>query len=255
MRSLDLTIFSDITKTKLLNRLESQPPQQKPENRTPKHTTPNTGGDQGWSKGWGEGTRPSAMGSGGGRGETFTAASGKSTEGADGDTNWHGKLSDVRAKAAVEQVSRATRTKNDNARANSAKRQLDLDERQQALAMERARFRQSQIWGWLRLLGCLLLGLVVAALAALLLYRAYRWCVEAPLIKEVVKQVEVEKPVERIVEKPVEKQVKVIPKECTQIRRNGEIYINCDGVTVKGGAHTVQESGIDKVPELLPDSK
>lgn len=169
--------------------------------------------------------------------------------------HWNNKLKEAQARAAVEQVTRTIDSKNASAKTLSDARQQEVVQRNHELALQRARSRQSVIWGWLRMIGTILLGLVVIALVALLLFRAYRWCVEAPLIKEVVRKVEVEKPVDRIVERPVEKRVKVIPKECTQIRRNGEIYINCDGVTVKGGAHTVQESGLEKVPELLPDEK
>ena len=73
--------------------------------------------------------------------------------------------------------------------------------------------------------------------------------------KLVEKRVEV--PVEKIVEKPVEKivekEVPTIPDECTQIRRNGKIYVSCDGVTVDG-APTIGESGVDNIPELVPAS-
>ena len=66
----------------------------------------------------------------------------------------------------------------------------------------------------------------------------------------VVKQVEV--PVEKRVEVPVEKIVEkeVIPEGCSQMRRNGKIYINCDGQKVEG-VPTLGEEGLQKAPELL----
>ncbi|MGL5499100.1 MAG: hypothetical protein ACRDCQ_19365, partial [Aeromonas sobria] len=90
--------------------------------------------------------------------------------------------------------------------------------------------------------------------------RVYRWTVEAPLIKEVIKKVEV--PVEKRVEVPVEKRVEVevpvekiiekqiIPDECSQVRRNGKIFINCDGKSING-APTLGDNGINQMPELL----
>ncbi|SON53089.1 conserved protein of unknown function [Vibrio tapetis subsp. tapetis] len=97
-----------------------------------------------------------------------------------------------------------------------------------------------------------IIALLLIALLCLGIYRLYRWTVETPLIKEVIKKVEV--PVETIVEKEkiVEKEVEVIPEECTQIRRNGKVYVSCDGVTIDG-ANTIGDSGLNKIPELITE--
>jgi hypothetical protein len=84
---------------------------------------------------------------------------------------------------------------------------------------------------------------------ALLLWRMYRWSVEEPLIKEVEKVVKVVEEVSVEVIKEVEVEKTVIPEECTQIRRNGKVFISCDGVTVEG-ASTIGDSG-KTVPDLL----
>ncbi len=91
----------------------------------------------------------------------------------------------------------------------------------------------------------LLLLLIFAAIA----YRMWRWSVEEPLIKEVIEEVVVEKEVIEEVIKEVEVEKEVIPPECTQIRRNGKVYVSCDGVTIDGSP-TISESGVE-VPELL----
>ncbi len=80
-------------------------------------------------------------------------------------------------------------------------------------------------------------------------YRMWRWSVEEPLIKEVIEEVVVEKEVIEEVIKEVEVEKEVIPPECTQIRRNGKVYVSCDGVTIDGSP-TISESGVE-VPELL----
>jgi hypothetical protein len=126
--------------------------------------------------------------------------------------------------------------------------------------------RRERILGWLKIL--LISLLIVALLLASFfgLYRLYRWSTEALLIKEIEKRVEVEIivekeiPVEKIVEKVIEKEVpvekivekEVIPEECTQIRRNGRIYVSCDGVKIDGSP-TIGDSGVIFVPELVTD--
>lgn len=114
--------------------------------------------------------------------------------------------------------------------------------------------RRNRIFGWFKLFMFFLTAIFLILLLAIALYRAYRWVVEEPLIKHVeiekIVEKEVEVEVEKIVEKEVEKMV--VPEECTQIRRNGEIFINCDGVKIEG-VSTLDESGIDNIPELLTD--
>ena len=127
--------------------------------------------------------------------------------------------------------------------------------------------RRDRILGWFKLFLLFLITIFLILLLATALYRVYRWVVEEPLIKHVEvekiveKEVEVEKivekevvEVEKIVEKEVEVEVEkvVVPEECTQIRRNGKIFINCDGVKIDG-VSTLDESGLEKIPELLTD--
>ncbi|GAD89190.1 hypothetical protein VHA01S_016_00470 [Vibrio halioticoli NBRC 102217] len=118
------------------------------------------------------------------------------------------------------------------------------------LKHQRSRWLQSALNTILKLI----LIIILISLAVLGLYRMYRWVTEAPLIKEVEKRVEVpvEKRVEVPVEKVVEKKVEVIPDECTQIRRNGKIYIDCDGVKVDG-ANTLGNEKLSRMPELLQE--
>ncbi|WP_104399247.1 hypothetical protein [Vibrio penaeicida] len=101
-----------------------------------------------------------------------------------------------------------------------------------------SKLKRERVWGWLKLALAIIsiLSLIVSLLFGL--YRLYRWVTEEPLIKTVEKQVEVEK--------------EVIPDECTQIRRNGKVYISCDGVKVEG-APTIGDSGINQVPELITE--
>lgn len=80
-------------------------------------------------------------------------------------------------------------------------------------------------------------------------YRMWRWSVEEPLIKMVEKEVIIEKEIIEEVIREVEREV--IPPECTQIRRNGKVYVSCDGVTIDG-VPTISESNVE-VPELLGD--
>ncbi|HDY7510815.1 TPA: hypothetical protein RQJ57_003040 [Vibrio vulnificus] len=91
---------------------------------------------------------------------------------------------------------------------------------------------------WLRVAFLTLLLLVLLFASALGLYYLYRMVTEEPIIKTVTETVT----------ETVEKEV--IPEECTQVRRNGKIYVSCDGVTVKG-ASTIAESGVDEIPELI----
>lgn len=150
--------------------------------------------------------------------------------------------------------------------------------------------RRDRIFGWFKLFLLFLITIFLILLLATALYRVYRWVVEEPLIKHVEvekiveKEVEVEKIVEVEVEKIVEKEVEVevekivekevevevekivekevevevevekvvVPEECTQIRRNGKIFINCDGVKIDG-VSTLEESGLENIPELLTD--
>lgn len=131
------------------------------------------------------------------------------------------------------------------ANAEAELKERDL-ERQRAERNERYRAQRERI----KNIFLCLFGLALLILIAIGLFRLYRWAVEEPLIKEVEKRVEVETIVEteKIVEKEVE--IEVVPEECTQIRRNGKIYMSCDGVTIDG-ASTIGESGISKIPELI----
>ncbi|EEX94158.1 hypothetical protein VIOR3934_15281 [Vibrio orientalis CIP 102891 = ATCC 33934] len=80
----------------------------------------------------------------------------------------------------------------------------------------------------------LLIAVILACFAGL--YRLARWAIEEPTI--ITKEV------------TVEKKVEVTPPECTQIRRDGKIFMNCDGVKING-APSIEESGVENVPELL----
>ncbi|GAL18564.1 hypothetical protein JCM19235_1987 [Vibrio maritimus] len=112
------------------------------------------------------------------------------------------------------------------------------------------KIKRDRFWGWLKAILATVALLALIAALILALYRFYRWTTEEPLIKEVERKVEVEKIVEKPVEveKVVEKEV--IPDECTQIRRNGKVYVSCDGVTIDG-APTISDSGVDNVPDLI----
>lgn len=134
-----------------------------------------------------------------------------------------------------------------NAERELAQKRAEREERE-ALS----RFRRGRILGWLKTVLLVVLSLLLVIYLLLASYRAYRWVTEEPLIKEVERVVEVEKQVEKIVE--VEKEVTVteIPDECTQIRRNGEIYVSCDGVTVSGSP-TIGDSGLKEIPDLVTE--
>ncbi len=138
----------------------------------------------------------------------------------------------------------------DAQRLAQANEQHDHVTRVRELDDRTATSRSDRRWCFVKRLFLIVFFLLFSILVSLLLYRLYRWTVEAPLIKEVVKQVEV--PVEKRVEVPVEKIVEkeVIPEGCSQMRRNGKIYINCDGQKVEG-VPTLGEEGLQKAPELL----
>ncbi|MEZ9625256.1 hypothetical protein [Aliivibrio fischeri] len=91
---------------------------------------------------------------------------------------------------------------------------------------------------WLKVIFFMILLFVLLCISVLSLYYLYRMATEEPIIKTVTETVT----------ETVEKEV--IPEECTQVRRNGKIYVSCDGVTVQG-ASTIAESGIDEVPDLI----
>ncbi|GGB45955.1 hypothetical protein K8B83_04885 [Shewanella inventionis] len=122
----------------------------------------------------------------------------------------------------------------------------NYDQRYQALEKQSKTDRAAHIWQWMKRILIVLFLLLMITLLALLLFRVYRWTVEAPLIKEVIRKVEV--PVEKRIEVPVEKQI--IPEECSQVRRNGKIYINCDGKIIDG-TPTIGDAKINEIPELL----
>jgi hypothetical protein len=110
--------------------------------------------------------------------------------------------------------------------------------------------QRERLKSWLKLFTIAIVLLIFLLAATLGLYRLYRWAVEEPLIKEVEKMVEVEKIVEKEVEKIIEKEVDNTPEVCSQIRRNGKIFMNCDGVTIDGSP-TLGDSGLKNVPELI----
>lgn len=126
------------------------------------------------------------------------------------------------------------------------------------------KYRQSKVMSWLKILVWILLFIFLWLVICLGLFRFYRWSVETPLIKEVEKIVEVERIIEKEVEVEVEKIVEkkvevekiiekeVIPEECTQIRRNGKVYVSCDGINIKG-VPTISDSGLSEIPELITD--
>lgn len=134
----------------------------------------------------------------------------------------------------------------DEQRTAQVNSQYNFDRRNQALEEQSKVDRAAHIWQWIKRILIVLFLLLLIALLALLLFRVYRWTVEAPLIKEVIRKVEV--PVEKRIEVPVEKQV--IPEECSQVRRNGKIYINCDGKIIDG-TPTLGDAKINEMPELL----
>ena len=118
----------------------------------------------------------------------------------------------------------------------------------------RDKARRDNVLKWMKLIFGALFALLLLILLAILIYWLFRWATEEPIIKEVERRVEV--PVEKIVEVPIEKivqkEVTKIPEECTQVRRNGKININCDGVKIEG-VPTIGESGHDSIPELIPE--
>ena len=122
--------------------------------------------------------------------------------------------------------------------------QINVDKQKQKAKTLREK-RNRIFYALLMALLAILLLFILAAVA----YRMWRWSVEEPLIKEVIEEVVVEKEVIEEVIKEVEIEKEVIPPECTQIRRNGKVYVSCDGVTIDG-APTISETGVD-VPELL----
>ncbi|MFA0240828.1 MULTISPECIES: hypothetical protein [Vibrio] len=91
---------------------------------------------------------------------------------------------------------------------------------------------------WLKVAFLAILLLAIFIAASLGLYYLFRLVTEEPIIKTVTETVT----------ETVEKEV--IPEECTQVRRNGKVYVSCDGVTVKG-APTIAESGVDEIPDLI----
>lgn len=129
----------------------------------------------------------------------------------------------------------------------------EAQQRQREQRRRKAERKKSIQFALITLLKIAVLVLLLAALA-LGLYRMYRWVTEEPLIQEIETLVEVpiEKRVEVPVETIVEKEVEVIPDECTQIRRNGKIYIDCDGVKIDG-ANTIGNDNLEQIPELLQD--
>lgn len=92
----------------------------------------------------------------------------------------------------------------------------------------KSRLKHASAWLKIILLG--IFSLLMAILLTLSVYKIYRVAVDGPM--------------------EVEKQVDVIPDECTQIRRNGKVYVSCDGVTVNG-ASTISESGVKNIPDLI----
>lgn len=100
--------------------------------------------------------------------------------------------------------------------------------------------RLDRLLRWLKLAFLLVLLLTVTLACVLGLYYLYRVVTEEPIIKTVTETVT----------ETVEKEV--IPEECTQVRRNGKVYVSCDGVTVQG-APTIADSGLDEIPELISE--
>ena len=124
--------------------------------------------------------------------------------------------------------------------------QLTVEQRK-----ENSEARRQKINRIFRTFLMVLLAILLLIILAGFGYRMWRWSVEEPLIKEVIEEVVVEKEVIEEVIKEVEVEKEVIPPECTQIRRNGKVYVSCDGVNIDG-APTISESGVE-VPELLGD--
>ncbi|WP_152549272.1 hypothetical protein [Vibrio fortis] len=100
--------------------------------------------------------------------------------------------------------------------------------------------RLDRVLRWLKLAFLLVLLFATTIAAALGLYYLYRMVTEEPIIKTVTETVT----------ETIEKEI--IPEECTQVRRNGKVYVSCDGVTVQG-APTIAESGLDEIPELISE--
>lgn len=79
-----------------------------------------------------------------------------------------------------------------------------------------------------------LLGVLMLMVLAASAYMLYRWATETPITIQ-----------KTVVEEKIE-----TPEECTQVRRNGKIYMSCDGVKIDG-ADSIEQSGVKDVPELL----
>jgi hypothetical protein len=100
--------------------------------------------------------------------------------------------------------------------------------------------RLDRVLRWLKLAFLLVLLFATTIASALGLYYLYRMVTEDPIIKTVTETVT----------ETIEKEI--IPEECTQVRRNGKVYVSCDGVTVQG-VPTIAESGLDEIPELISE--
>lgn len=100
--------------------------------------------------------------------------------------------------------------------------------------------RLDRVLRWLKLAFLLVLLIATTIAGALGLYYLYRMVTEEPIIKTVTETVT----------ETIEKEI--IPEECTQVRRNGKVYVSCDGVTVQG-APTIAESGLNEIPELISE--
>lgn len=165
------------------------------------------------------------------------------------------RLRHAQKEAEVEAVNSDIQVSQENtklAEQELAERKADLEkERSDSLHREKE-LRNNRIWSWVRRLLTLLFALVVLGFLLVVLFRFYRWAVEEPLIKEVEKRVEI--PIEKIIETEVEREVEkiVTPEECTQIRRNGRIFMNCDGKVIEGSP-TLGESGLTDIPELITE--
>ncbi len=167
-------------------------------------------------------------------------------------------------KEALKREANQTSAQKAQWKSDQALRDIEEKKGQREEREKRSASRRNRVLGWLQVFLVVLLIIALLLASALGLYRLYRWSTEAPLIKEIEKRVEVETivekeiPVEKIVEKVVEKEVpvekivekEVIPDECTQIRRNGKIYVSCDGVKIDG-APTIGDSGVIAVPDLV----
>lgn len=100
--------------------------------------------------------------------------------------------------------------------------------------------RLDRVLRWLKLAFFLTLLITFSVAAALGLYYLYRIVTEEPIVKTVTETVT----------ETVEKEI--IPEECTQVRRNGKVYVSCDGVTVQG-APTIADSGLEEIPDLISE--